>query len=116
MLGVLSYGKLGTALLVLGIPTIDAISILIRRFAKHKSPVRPDREHLHHKLLKAGWGRRRIALFYWGVSAILGVVALTVTSQQKLFAFLLITVGIGGLLLWINFFSRFSKRQDLDSG
>jgi len=31
LLGILSYGKLGTALLVLGIPTIDAAYTLIRR-------------------------------------------------------------------------------------
>ena len=67
LLAILSYGKLGTALLVLGIPTIDAIFTLTRRVAKGKSPVWADRKHLHHVLMDAGWGKRRIALFYWGV-------------------------------------------------
>ena len=116
LLAILSYGKLGTALLVLGIPTIDAIFILTRRVLKGKSPVWADNQHLHHVLLKAGWGKRKIALFYWGVSAILGVVALTVTSQQKIFTFMIIAVAIGGFLLWVNFFSQFSKPHDQDNG
>jgi len=116
LLAILSYGKLGTALLVLGIPTIDAVFILTRRILKGKSPVWADNQHLHHVLLATGWGKRKIALFYWGVSAILGAIALTVTSQQKIFTFILIAVAIGGFLLWVNFFSQFSKPQDQDSG
>jgi len=116
VLGILSYGKLGTALLVLGIPMTDAVFTLIRRIGKKQSPVWADRGHLHHRLLDLGWGKRRIALFYWGVSAILGVVALTVTSQQKLFAFLLVGVGFVAFSLWVAFFSQFSKPQDPDNG
>lgn len=116
ILGILSFGKLGTAILVLGIPTMDAIYTLIRRMGKGKSPVWADRGHLHHRLLDLGWGRRRIALFYWGVSAILGWIALTVTSRQKVFTLLLVAVIIGGFLTWVNFFSHFSKPSDPDSG
>jgi len=116
ILAILSYGKLGTALLVLGIPTIDAAFILFRRILKGKSPVWADNQHLHHVLLASGWGKRKIALFYWGVSAILGWVALSVTSQQKIFTFILIAVAIGGFLVWINFFSQFSKPHDQDNG
>ncbi len=116
ILGILSYGKLGTALLVLGIPTIDAIYTLVRRIGAKKSPVAADRGHLHHQLLELGWGKRRIALFYWGVSAILGMVALTVNSQKKVFAFLLLGVGVAAFLLWVQFFTQFSKPQDPDNG
>ncbi|MBI3342858.1 undecaprenyl/decaprenyl-phosphate alpha-N-acetylglucosaminyl 1-phosphate transferase [Candidatus Gottesmanbacteria bacterium] len=116
LLGILSFGKLGTAILVLGVPTIDAASTLIRRLGNGKSPVRADRGHLHHRLLDLGWGKRRIALFYWGVSAILGWIALTVTSAQKLFALLVVGVTVGGFITWVNFFSHFSNPSDPDSG
>ncbi len=116
LLGILSYGKLGTALLVLGVPTIDAVYTLFRRVSTKKSPVAADRGHLHHQLLNIGWGKRRIALFYWGVSAILGVIALTVTSQQKVFALLLLAAGIVSFLIWVQFFTQFSEPQDPDNG
>jgi UDP-GlcNAc:undecaprenyl-phosphate/decaprenyl-phosphate GlcNAc-1-phosphate transferase len=116
VLGILSSGKVGTALLVLGIPTIDAAYTLIRRLSHRKSLVAADRGHLHHQLLDLGWGKRRIALFYWGVSIILGSVALLVTSKQKLFTFLLVVVVFGGFVLWFKFFTQFSKPSDPDNG
>lgn len=116
LLGILSYGKLGTALLVLGIPMTDAAYTLIRRLTTKKSVVNADRGHLHHRLLDIGWGKRRVALFYWGVSAILGVVSLTVTSRQKVYALLAVAVGLAAFLLWVRFFTQFSRPQDPDNG
>lgn len=116
LLGLLSFGKLGTALLVLGIPMSDAVYTLIRRVGSKKSPVLADRGHLHHRLLDMGWGKRRVALFYWGLSAILGIAALNITSQQKLFTLLVVAVLVGGFLLWVNFFTQLSKPSDPDSG
>jgi UDP-GlcNAc:undecaprenyl-phosphate GlcNAc-1-phosphate transferase len=116
LIGILSYAKVGTALLVLGVPMIDAVYTLIRRIGSKKLPVLADRGHLHHRLLDLGWGKRRIALFYWLVSAILGSIALAVTSKEKVFTLLLVSVGVGGFLLWINFFTQFSKRRGRDNG
>jgi UDP-GlcNAc:undecaprenyl-phosphate GlcNAc-1-phosphate transferase len=116
VLGILSYAKVGTALLVLGVPSIDAVYTLFRRLLLKKSPVWADRGHLHHVLMDIGWGKRRVALFYWAVSGTLGLVALLVTSQQKLFTLLLVAVGFGGFILWVKFFTQFSKPQDQDSG
>ncbi len=116
VLSILSWGKLGTAILVLGVPMIDAAYTIGRRLIKGKSPFWADRGHLHHKLLDFGWGRRRIALFYWFVSAILGGIALTLTSREKLFAIILLAVFVGGFLLWLNFFTTLSKPPDQDSG
>ncbi len=116
LLAILSYGKFGTMLLVLGVPMIDAVYTLLRRIGRKKSLVAADRGHLHHRLLDVGWGKRRIALFYWGLSAILGAIALTVTSQQKIFVLLLVAASVGGFLVWVNFFTQLSERQDPDNG
>lgn len=116
VLGILSYGKLGTALLVLGLPMIDAIFTLSRRLIKGKSPIWADRGHLHHNLLDLGWSKRTIALFYYLLSAILGAVALMVTSTQKIFILLVVSVLIGAFLLWINWFLRSSKPRDHANG
>ena len=40
LLGILSYAKVGTAILVLGIPMMDALFTLVRRISTKKSPVR----------------------------------------------------------------------------
>lgn len=92
VLSILSFGKLGTAILVLAIPLIDAIYVGLRRLKNKKSPFKGDKSHLHHKLLEIGWGRRRIAIFYWLVSLFLGISSLFLQGIEKLLAFLAIAV------------------------
>ena len=116
VLAILSGGKVATAILVLGVPMMDAIYTVLRRLWQKRSPVWADRGHLHHKLMTLGWGKRKIALFYWLISAILGGLALTLNSQQKLFTIVLLGVGVGGLLLWLNFWATFSKQPGRDNG
>ncbi len=116
ILGILSYAKFGTALLLLLVPSVDAIYTLGRRLAQKRSPVWADRGHLHHRLLEIGWGRRRIALFYWFLSAILGSIALLINSSQKIFTFLFSIILISGFILWVNYFTQLQRRQDPDSG
>lgn len=102
-LAILSGNKVGTALLVLAIPMLDALYAFFRRLASRKSPFRGDRAHLHHRLLDLGWGKRRIALFYWSVSAILGGLTLSLERQEKIFTFLFVSIIIVGSLIWLSY-------------
>ena len=88
ILSILSFGKVGTAILILSIPMIDAIYTIIRRIYQKKSPFRADWGHFHHRLLEIGWGKRRVAIFYWLVSFILGVASLFLEGLEKLIVFL----------------------------
>ncbi len=115
ILSILSTTKVGTAVMVLGLPLIDAGYTIIRRLVAGKSPFWGDRGHLHHKLLDLGWGRRRVAIFYWSITALLGILALNLTARMKLFAIVGLAVGIAGLLLWIYFGSS-SRQPDRGSG
>ena len=112
VLAILSTTKVGTAIVVLGIPFIDALYSIIRRLAQGRSPVWGDRGHLHHKILDQWhWGKRRTAIFYWLVTAGLGSLALGLHRLQKLYTMVMLAVLIGGLLLWFNFFSSWSGRS-----
>lgn len=110
ILAILSTTKVGTAIVVLGVPLIDAGYSIFRRLLQGRSPVWGDRGHLHHKILDEWrWGKRRTALFYWGITAILGILALSLNSRQKFYTIIMLAVIIGGLLLWFNFFSTWRK-------
>ncbi len=115
VMSILSVAKVGTLIVVLGIPTIDAIYVIGRRVLSGKSPVQGDRGHLHHSLMKMGWGKRRIALFYWFTALALGTVALQVDARKKL----IIMLGLGGLmavfLIW-RYLLVYSKPPGHDSG
>ena len=75
-----------------------------------KSPVWATSGHLHHLLLLQGWSKRRIAVFYWLISAIAGIVALSLNSKQKIFAGIVITVAVLGFIVWVNFARKKLKR------
>lgn len=114
-LAILSTTKIGTALVVLGVPVLDAIFVGLRRIAKGRSPVWGDNEHLHHYLMRLGWGKRRIAVFYWVVTAVLGVAALKLNSTQKLYTMVLTGLLLGVFLIWVSF-GRFSKQPGQGNG
>ena len=51
-----------TALWVCAIPLMDMVAIMIRRARKGQSVMRPDRDHLHHIFLRAGFTDRQALL------------------------------------------------------
>lgn len=99
---ILSGAKLATAILVMGIPMIDGLFTIVRRILSGKSPFWHDKKHLHHLLLELGFGQRRIALFYWLLSAILGLISLTLSSKGKLFAIIMLAAIVSGMLLFLH--------------
>ncbi len=92
ILSILSFGKVGTAIMVLSMPLIDASYTILRRLKNRKSIFKADWGHLHHRLLEIGWGRRRIAVFYWIVTFILGISSLFFQKIEKVLAFCIIAV------------------------
>ncbi|OGG00171.1 hypothetical protein A2Y99_02435 [Candidatus Gottesmanbacteria bacterium RBG_13_37_7] len=106
IISTLSFSKLGTATLILAIPMADAAFMLIKRILSGKSPLFATSNHLHHHLLKLGWGKKKIAIFYWVISAIAGIIAISVNSQQKIFVGILALVVISGFILWINLLKK----------
>lgn len=112
VVSILSSSKLATAILVMGVPTVDALFTIVRRIISGKSPFWHDNKHLHHLLLRLGYSHRQIALFYWVISAILGTIALTLQSRSKLFAILMLLVIVGGALLFLHFSVRYTHEKD----
>jgi len=78
-----------TALWLFALPLMDTVGVMLRRIWLGKSPFRPDRHHLHHLLVRAGF-------------RVCDVVAIAVFSQVALGL-----IGIVGLWLdvpeWIMF-------------
>ena len=64
------------ALWFLAIPLIDTVSLLIRRPMQGRSPFSPGRDHLHHRLLNAGFSARKTVLIIHGTALAMGGVGL----------------------------------------
>lgn len=102
ILSILSTTKVGTLLVVLGIPIIDTFFVITRRILSGKSPVWGDRTHLHHRLLDSGLSKSQVSLFYWLTTALLGLLALNLHSRQKLYTILGIFTLLVGLSLYLQ--------------
>lgn len=112
ILSILSFGKIGTAVLILSVPMIDAVYTILRRFKQKKSIFRADWGHFHHRLLEIGWGKRRIAVFYWLISLILGISSLFLKGLEKLIAFA--TIGLV-LLIFILIINKMKKTVKIEA-
>lgn len=106
VLAIVSGAKVATALIVLGIPVMDALFTILRRIILGRSPFWADAGHLHHRLLAAGWTKIQVALFYWIIAAILGFLVLHLNSQQKVYTILMLGGSVGVLLLWLTKFRQ----------
>ncbi len=90
ILAIISGGKLATAVLVLGLPIIDAAWAVIRRLRQGKMPWAADKEHLHHQLLSLGLGQRGTVLLLYLFAIGFGCVALVSKTWAKLVALVVV--------------------------
>jgi UDP-GlcNAc:undecaprenyl-phosphate/decaprenyl-phosphate GlcNAc-1-phosphate transferase len=97
VLSVLGTAKVAIALLVLGVPIIDAFWIIVRRVANRKLPFSPDRGHIHHRLLDLGLSHMQTVLLIYVICAGLALLSFVLSGSGQLYAFmgLVIVFGLG---------------------
>lgn len=100
ILAILSTTKVDTLIIALGLPIIDTFYVIIKRVIKGKSPVWGDRTHLHHLLLDSRLSKRKIAIFYWLTSLVLGILALKMDSSSKIYTIIGVAIFVGVINLW----------------
>jgi UDP-GlcNAc:undecaprenyl-phosphate GlcNAc-1-phosphate transferase len=98
LLSILGTAKVAVALLVLGVPIIDAFWNIVRRLSQRRSPFSPDRGHLHHRLLDVGLSHRQTVLLIYGICIALAVLALLLSGTTQLYAFMGLFIAIGAVL------------------
>ena len=98
LLAILGTAKVAVAMLVLGIPIIDAFWIIVRRVSQRRSPFSPDRGHLHHRLLDVGLSHRQTVLLIYGICIALAALSLLLSGASQLYAFAGVFVLIGIVL------------------
>lgn len=87
-------------IVILGIPIFDTFFAIIRRI-NNKAPIfKPDKDHLHHRLLALGMEHTQCVLTIYGISGVFALVAilLSMTTNPKamlVLAILLFLVVLG---------------------
>ncbi|MET3576797.1 glycosyltransferase family 4 protein [Bhargavaea ullalensis] len=87
-------------IIILGVPLSDTFFAIVRRIRMKQPISAPDKSHLHHCLLKAGFSHRQSVLIIYAIAALFGLAAI-LFSQATIWGAILI---IGILLLAIELF------------
>ena len=100
-IGVLSAQKSPTVVAVaipvvsLGLPVLDTLIAVTRRFLRRQPIFAADRGHIHHRLLGRGYSPRKVVLALYGVCAVLALAAMLLVNDGGPVALVLVTIGIG---------------------
>ena len=74
--------------LMLGLPIFDTCFAILRRVSHGQSPMKPDRGHIHHRLIDMGFSQKQAVATLYVISAILGLSAVVLTTIGVLRAML----------------------------
>ncbi|RUO37115.1 undecaprenyl-phosphate alpha-N-acetylglucosaminyl 1-phosphate transferase [Aliidiomarina taiwanensis] len=83
---------------VIALPLMDMLGVMVRRVVKKQNPFKPDRDHLHHIFLRAGFSSLEtlliisVSALFW-LSVGLGLEYLQV-SESAIFALYLFVFGV----------------------
>lgn len=84
---------------MLALPIFDTLFAIIRRIIKGKSlkaVLKPDKGHLHHRLMQRGYSQKEAVLILYAISASFGMFAVILFDSGiwKALSFALILVAI----------------------
>ena len=117
MLGVIpliSGGKLATAFLVLGFAIVDGLIVAAARIARGKNPLTtPDKTHLHHRFLAAGFSVPTAVISMYVIAALFGWVALRTTTVDKIIASSILIILVAVLILVLNKIKKARSSKEL---
>ena len=105
IVSILGVAKTYTALvliapiIILAMPIFDTLFAIFRRLIKGKSikaVFKPDKGHLHHKLMAKGYTQKQAVLIMYGITAILGMFAVILLESGiwKALSFALLILAI----------------------
>ena len=84
---------------ILGVPLLDAVWAFVRRTLSGQGFHTPDKNHIHHRLMRLGHGHRRTVVILWAWTAVLcGFVLLPLFNAS---VNVWVTVGVGILVVFL---------------
>lgn len=83
-----------------GLPILETVLSILRRFISGRPVFTADREHIHHKLLQLGLSHRQAVIILYAVSALFAVLSLfLLVPTSKILGLVLVVLGVG---VWLG--------------
>ena len=111
VLAIIGGAKVGTTLMVLGIPIVDTGLVILQRLIARRSPFQGgDHAHLTHRLLGFGLRQPRIVLSLYTLTLVLAYLAWSLTGVAKLYALGATVIALAAILAIIAYRAQTGHR------
>lgn len=97
--------------LVLAVPIMDITFSSLRRIAQGKSPFVADSEHIHHKLIHAGFSQKSTVGILASVAIVCSFVAALILGNQTIRYFIISIVTIVTIMIVLNLLKLLTRRK-----
>lgn len=82
----------------LGLPILDTTFAIVRRIRGGVPIFKPDKGHLHHRLLSVGFTQRQAVLLMYVISALFGLSAIALTAVSSQIAVIILLVVVAAII------------------
>ena len=112
IVGVMKAATLSLLLpfVVLAVSILDIVFSSTRRICKGKSPFVADAEHIHHKLLHAGFSQKKTVLILTSVAIIAGAIASLIMGENTIKHYAVCILIVIFIMLLLNFIKVLTKK------
>jgi UDP-GlcNAc:undecaprenyl-phosphate GlcNAc-1-phosphate transferase len=98
-----------TILLLLAVPILDTSVAVFSRLRRKISPFQGGKDHLSHRLIRAGLSRKISAAVLWLLSAFFCLLAIMLSHLNPIFELRIVAMSA---IIWLLLFVGFMKRPD----
>ena len=98
-----------TIFLLLAVPILDTSVAIFSRLRRRISPFQGGKDHLSHRLIRAGLSRKISAVALWLLSAFFCLLAIILSHLNPIFELRIVVISA---LIWLLLFAGFMKRPD----
>lgn len=95
---------------VLAVPIMDIVYSSLRRLWKGQSPFVADAEHIHHKLLHAGFSQKKTVIILTSVAILAGAIASLLMGANTIRHYFICILVIVFVMLLLNFIKVLTKK------
>lgn len=86
----------------LGLPILDTTFAIVRRVRGGVPIFKPDKGHLHHRLLSVGFTQRQAVLLMYVISALFGLSAIALTAVSYQIAVLILLLVVAAIIYGVR--------------
>ena len=104
-----TFGSFATPLLLLAIPILDTTVAVLSRLRRKISPFQGGRDHLSHRLVRAGLSRKLAAITLWSLTGLFDFFAVVISRSNNGNEVIIVLIL---LIFWLLLFILFFRTKD----